>query len=286
MEIQWFPGHMTKSMRMMEENVALCDGIIFVLDARAPFSCINQKLLTVFGSKPVVYALNKSDLVSKESVSLIVKELKNEGKTAVSLNGTQKRDVASLYNAVTESLKEKLESYKKKGIVRPLRIMVAGVPNTGKSTIINSFCGEKRAVTGDKAGVTRGKQWIRLKEIELLDTPGTMPPKFENQYYAKHLAYIGSINDAILDKEGLALELISELSLRAPNCLSEKYGIENIGEIQPIEIFELICKKRGFIMRGNEFDYERGAIAVLDDFRKGRIGKICFETERYNEKNN
>lgn len=286
MEIQWFPGHMTKSMRMMEENIALCDGIIFVLDARAAFSCLNEKLLKVFGSKPVVYALNKSDLISKECASLLVKNLQSEGKRVVSLNGTQKRDVANLYNAVTESLKERIESYKKKGIVRPLRVMVAGVPNTGKSTIINSFCGEKRAVTGDKAGVTRGKQWIRLKDIELLDTPGTMPPKFENQYYAKHLAYIGSINDAILDKDGLCLELISELSLKYPDCLCKKYGIENIGEFQPLEIFEIICKKRGFIMRGNEFDYERGAIAILDDFRKGRIGKICFETEKYNEKNN
>lgn len=285
-DIQWFPGHMTKSMRMMEESVALCDGIIFVLDARAPFACINEKLLSVFGNRPVVYALNKADLVTKQSVAVVLNVFSSEGKKAVALNGTQKKDVNALYNAVVESLSFKLENYKKKGIKRPLRVMVAGVPNTGKSTIINSFCGEKRAVTGDKAGVTRGKQWIRMRDIELLDTPGTMPPKFENQNYAKHLAYVGSINDAILDKEDLALELIKEIVARGFNIFTEKYSIDEPDKLQPIEIFEIICKKRGFIMRGNEFDYERGATAVLDDFRKGRLGKICLENVRYDEKNN
>ncbi len=281
--IQWFPGHMTKSVRMMEENVKLCHGIIFVLDARAPFACVNEKLLTLFGSKPVLYALNKSDLIDKSAVSAIVASFKKEGKTVIPTNGTLKKDVNVLYGAVCEMLLPVIEKNREKGISKPLRVMVAGVPNTGKSTVINSLCGEKRAVTGDKAGVTRGKQWIKLKDIELLDTPGTMPPRFENQYYAKHLAYIGSINDAILDKESLCLELLGELKTVAEKDLREKYGLSDISKMAPLELYDAICRRRGFILRGNEPDYERGARAIIDDFRKGRIGKICLETQRYYE---
>ena len=159
---------------------------------------------------------------------------------------------------------------------KPLRIMVAGIPNTGKSTLINAFAGAKKAVTGDKAGVTKGKQWIKLEGLELLDTPGTMPPSFDDQTYAKHLAYIGSINDDILDFEELTLELLGELAKNRPSALEAKYGITDFGA-PPLELYEQVCRRRGFLLRGGEYDYERCAKAVVDDFRKGRMGKIALE---------
>lgn len=273
---------MTKSMRMIEENVKLCDGVIYVLDARAPFACLNKNLIKIFGEKPVVFVLNKADLISAKQISEIKNNFAKEGIKIIPANGTLKKDVAAIYAETVSRFENKINKAAEKGIKTIIRMMVAGIPNTGKSTVINSLCGEKRAVTGDKAGVTRGKQWIRLKDIELLDTPGTMPPKFENQYYARHLAYIGSINDGILDMQSLCLDYLSEIKDRFPLELKEKYGVDPDGE--PIEIFDAICKKRGFLFKGNEYDYERGARAVFDDFRKGRAGKICLETERCDEK--
>ena len=284
MEIQWFPGHMTKSMRMMEENVKLCDGIIYVLDSRAAFACINAKLLKIFEGKPVLFVLNKADLITAADAAKLVSQFKAEGYSAVAVNGTVKKDASLIYAETVKMLSEKIARNREKGVQKVLRVMVAGVPNTGKSTVINSLCGEKRAVTGDKAGVTRGKQWIKLRDIELLDTPGTMPPKFENQHYARHLAFIGSINDGILDVETLCFEFIKETAKTHPNQLMEKYSLTSVEDKEPLEIFDEICKRRGFLLRGNEFDYERGGKAVIDDFRKGRIGKICLETERYYEK--
>ncbi|MBP5193283.1 MAG: ribosome biogenesis GTPase YlqF [Clostridia bacterium] len=280
MEIQWFPGHMTKSMRMMEESVKLCDGIIYVVDARAPFACVNANLFKIFANKPVLIVVNKADLVAVADLDKIVANLGKEGYAAVCVNGTLQKEVAKIYSAVVGLLAEKISKNKEKGVNKPLRMMVAGIPNTGKSTVINSLCGEKRAITGNKAGVTRGKQWIRLKDIELLDTPGTMPPKFENQYYARHLGYIGSINDDILDLESLCLEFIGEMKEGYPNELKEKYGLSDISG-EPLGIFEEICKKRGYLFKGGEYDYTRGARAVFDDFRKGRMGRICLETQRY-----
>jgi len=267
---------MTKAMRMMEENVKLIDGIIMILDARAPFSCINEKLNKLFEHRPVLYVLNKSDLVERKDVNFALNKLKEEGKKAVSVIGTDKKAVNGLYNEIFSMLSEKLERNKQKGIFKPLRIMVAGIPNTGKSTIINTLSGAKKAVTGDKAGVTKGKQWVRLYDLELLDTPGTMPPSFENQDRARHLAYIGSINDDILDMEDLTLALVEELSTSYPNLMKEKYGIDE-NDVTPLEKYEKICKKRGFLLRGGEYDYTRCAKAVIDDFRKGKIGKIFLD---------
>ena len=162
-----------------------------------------------------------------------------------------------------------------KGLNRTFRFMIAGIPNTGKSTIVNLLSGQKRAKTGDKAGVTRDVRWLRCGAFDLLDTPGTMPPSFENQYHARHLAYIGSINDDILDMDDIALELLGELATLYPEYLTERYGITDFSE--KLGMYEALCKRRGFILRGGEFDYERGAKALIDDFRKGRIGRICLE---------
>ena len=274
--LQWFPGHMTAAMRMMEENLKAVDGVMIVLDSRAPRASLNSKLDKLFVNKKILYVLNKTDLVDGADVKRTVAEFAKEGKETVAVSAMDKRAVDLLYARIFALLKDKLEKNKQKGVFKPIRIMVAGIPNTGKSTIINALCGGKKAVTGNKAGVTRGKQWVRLKELELLDTPGTMPPAFDNQTLAKHLAFIGSMNDANIDFNDLAYELIAELKEKYPTLLKEKYGIEDLN-VETLELFNAICVRRGFLRRGGEYDYERCASAVIDDFRKGRIGKIILD---------
>ncbi len=274
--LQWFPGHMTAAMRMMEENLKAVDGVMIVLDSRAPRASLNSKLDKLFVNKKILYVLNKTDLVDSADVKRTVAEFAKEGKETVAVSAMDKRAVDLLYARIFALLKDKLEKNKQKGVFKPIRIMVAGIPNTGKSTIINALCGGKKAVTGNKAGVTRGKQWVRLKELELLDTPGTMPPAFDNQTLAKHLAFIGSMNDANIDFNDLAYELIAELKEKYPTLLKEKYGIEDLN-VETLELFNAICVRRGFLRRGGEYDYERCASAVIDDFRKGRIGKIILD---------
>ncbi len=281
--IQWFPGHMTKALRMMEDNIKLCDAAIYVIDARAPFACINRKLLRVIGSKPILYLLNKSDLIERSDAALLAKQFSSDNNKVLLTVGTEQKDGKAVYNAVIDLLQDKIEAKKAKGITKAVRVMVVGIPNTGKSTVINSLCGKKQAVTGDKAGVTKGKQWVKLYDIELLDTPGTMPPAFDNQTYAHHLAYVGSINDAILDVESLCLDFIEEMLSTHKGVLNKKYGVDE--EQTPIEVYESICRARGYLMRGGDFDYERCARAVIDDFRKGRLGKICLEKLPILEKN-
>ena len=273
---QWFPGHMTAAMRMMESNLKVVDGVILILDARAPFASINSRLAKLFENKKVLYVLNKSDLVTTDDIKRTMKAFKDEGKEVVSICANDKKTVDLLYDKIFSLLKEKIERNKSKGLFVPMRIMVAGIPNTGKSTIINALSGGKKAVTGNKAGVTKGKQWVRLRELELLDTPGTMPPVFDNQTHAKHLAYIGSMNDKNIDMLDLAYEMIKDLAKTHPNLLKEKYGVEDV-DAEIIEIFNVICSRRGFLLRGGEFDYDRCAIAIIEDFRKGRIGKICLD---------
>lgn len=267
---------MTAAMRMMEENLKLVDGVMIVLDARAPRASLNNKLNKLFVNKKILYVLNKCDLVDGNDIKRTVAEFCAEGKETVAVSAMDKRAVDLLYGKLFSLLKEKLEKNKEKGVFKPIRIMVAGIPNTGKSTIINALCGGKKAVTGNKAGVTKGKQWVRLKDLELLDTPGTMPPAFDNQTLAKHLAYIGSMNDANVDFNDLAYELLGELKEKYPKLLADKYGIEDF-TVSTLELFEKICVRRGFLRRGGEFDYERCATAIIDDFRKGRIGKIILD---------
>jgi ribosome biogenesis GTPase A len=272
--IQWFPGHMTKAMREMEKKRDLCDGVICVLDARAPIATINKNLQKIFGAKPVLYVLNKADLADAK-VDGFMRLFESKGKYCVKCNSTNvgaKRVLMQKLNEITQEKRERAEA---KGLNRTFRFMVAGIPNTGKSTIVNLMGGQKRAKTGDKAGVTRDVRWIKCGAFDLLDTPGTMPPSFDNQYHARHLAYIGSINDDILDMDDVALELLGELAGLYPECLTERYGITDFSE--KLGMYEAVCKRRGFIFRGGEFDYERGAKAIVDDFRKGRTGRICLE---------
>lgn len=265
---------MTAAVRMMEENVKYVDGVLMILDARVPHACINYKLENLFVNKKTLYVLNKSDLADFAEVKKTLAEFKNEGKTAVAVSATDKKTVDFLYSKIFSLLKEKIEKNKAKGVFKPLRVMVAGIPNTGKSTIINAIVGGKKAQTGDKAGVTRGKQWIRIKELEFLDTPGTMPPAFTNQKYAKHLAYVGSMNDDNIDFMDLCLELLTELKEKYPSLIKERYGLETESGA---DMLDKICVKRGFLGKGAAPDYERCAAAVIDDFRKGRIGKVVLD---------
>lgn len=284
--IQWFPGHMKKAMRDMEEKRALCDGVICVLDARAPIATYNPKLPEIFKGKPVLYVLNKSDL-SDGKCEKFVSLIEGQGKPCVAIsavNGASRRALEKRLQILT---KEKRERAENKGVNRRFRYTVVGIPNTGKSTIVNLLGGAKRAKTGDIAGVTRDVRWIKCADFDLLDTPGTMPPSCETQYLARHLAYIGSLNDDILDIADVSLELLKELKANYPAALYERYGIEcgAAGDAsdeeaqtrEAVAMLETACKRRGFILRGGEFDYERGARAVIDDFRKGRLGKICLE---------
>ena len=267
---------MTAAMRMMEENLKAVDGVMIVLDARAPRASLNNKLSKLFINKKVLYVLNKSDLISGQDIKRTISEFTAEGKEIIAVSAMDKKAVDLLYNRLFLLLKDKIERNREKGVFKPIRIMVAGIPNTGKSTIINALCGGKKAVTGNKAGVTKGKQWVRLRELELLDTPGTMPPAFDNQTLAKHLAYIGSMNDANIDFNDLAFEFLCEMKEKYPELLKSKYSIDEL-EVETLELFNAICVRRGFLMKGGEYDYERCATAIIDDFRKGRIGKIILD---------
>ena len=272
--IQWFPGHMTKAMRMMEENLSLVDGVIFVLDARCPAASFNLRLKKLANNKPVLFVLNKGDLAD-ERADVLLKLIREQGAVAVRINAVNTSSKRDILGAIEKIVAEKRAKALEKGYNKVFRFMVAGVPNTGKSTLINLLAGSRRAETGDKAGVTRGKQWIRCENFELLDTPGTMPPAFENQYLATHLAFAGSINDDILDIDDIALALLKELSEKYPRRLLERYSITGG---TPLEMLEKVCEVRQFLVRGGEFDYERGERAVIDDFRKGKLGRITLDT--------
>ena len=262
---------MTRAMRMMEQSVGLTDGLIFVLDARCPAASYNRRILNLNQGKPVLYVLNKSDLAD-ERVDILIAAMQAHTVKINAANASSKRDILG---AIDNLIREKREKNALKGLNKTFRFMVAGVPNTGKSTLINLLAGSKRAVTGDRAGVTKGKQWIRLDNIELLDTPGTMPPSFDNQKLALHLAYVGSINDDILDLDDIALELLGELYSKYPARLKDRYGVTGGTKL---EMLDCVCERMGFKLKGGEYDYERAERAVIDDFRKGRLGRITLDS--------
>ena len=264
---------MAKAVRMMEENLKLCDAVVFVLDARAPVSSFNPRLADMVGAKPVLYILNKGDLADG-GADMAASAMQKAGKPAVRIAATMPSSARALTAAMEALTAEKRARLAEKGVNKPLRFLVAGIPNTGKSTVINLLAGGRKAQVGDKAGVTRAKQWVRCGAFELLDTPGTMPPSLVNQTLARRLAYLGSVNDDILDREEVALALLAELWEKYPAALAERYGIDG-GE--PLAMYEQLCRRRGFVLKGNDYDYSRGAIALLDDLRKGRLGKICLD---------
>ncbi len=277
MTIQWFPGHMTKALRMMEENVKIVDAIGYVLDARAPASCFNPSFNKIVGNKPCLFILNKCDLADQLKVDKWCKYFQSNDLAYIKVTATASAEASKIANGFASITADLRAKYKAKGIFKPVRCLIIGVPNCGKSTLINCLSGKKAVITGDKPGVTKGKQWVRLQSgLELLDTPGTLWPKFENEQIAARLCFIGSVKDDVVDLYEVANMLIAELVAQYPQMLSERFKID-IENKSTAEIFEKIALKRGFLLRGGEVDFERCSKAVLDDFRKGKIGKITLD---------
>ncbi len=274
--INWFPGHMTKSLRQMEATLGLADVIIYVLDSRAVHSCMNPVFDEMIASKPIVYVLNKSDLVPMNELKVWQAKLTSEKSVASIVDATTSGSTKNILGSVKMLAQNKLNKYKSKGIKASLRGMVIGVPNCGKSTLINNFCGKAKAITGNRPGVTRGKQWVRVNDsLELLDTPGTLYPKLSNEVVARHLAFIGSIKDEVTDTFALTCEFLKELNEIAPNALVNRYKTPFLED--SLATLTQIAKNRGFIVRGGEVDIERAQSAVIDDFRKGRLGKVMLD---------
>ena len=284
MNIQWYPGHMTKAKRAMEESIKLIDLIIELVDARAPLSSRNPDIDSLGRGKARIVLLNKADMADERYNDAWAAYFKGQGCHVAKVNARSGAGLKKISAVVQEACKEKIERDRKRGILnRPLRAMVAGIPNVGKSTFINSFAGKACAKTGNKPGVTKGNQWIRLnKSLELLDTPGILWPKFEDQTAGMKLAFIGSINDNILNTEELAAQLILFLAQDYPGRLEERYGIsfEDL-DIKDISggyvILEKIAKARGCLLKGSAYDTAKAAVLLLDDFRSCRLGRITLE---------
>lgn len=277
MHFQWYPGHMTKARRMMQENIKLIDLIIELVDARIPLSSRNPDIDELGRNKARLILLNKADLAEDSRNDEWIEYFREKGWSAVKVNSKKGGGIKSIQSVIQEACREKTERDRKRGILnRPVRAMVVGIPNVGKSTFINALAGKACAKTGNKPGVTKGKQWIRLnKNVELLDTPGILWPKFEDQEVGLKLAFIGSIKDEILQTEELAAELIRFLNASYPGVLEEKYSIE-AGE-DPYEELRLIAESRHCLLKGSGLDTEKAAGILLDDFRNGRLERITLE---------
>ncbi len=278
MHFQWYPGHMTKARRMMQENIKLVDLIIELVDARIPLSSRNPDIDELGRNKARLILLNKADLAEDRKNDEWLEYFKDRGYSAVKVNSRKGGGIKSIQSVIQEACREKMERDRKRGILnRPVRAMVAGIPNVGKSTFINALAGKACAKTGNKPGVTKGKQWIRLnKNVELLDTPGILWPKFEDQEVGLKLAFIGSIKDEVLQTEELAAELAGFLSREYPGVMEEKYAFE--ASEDKYECLRRIAESRHCLVRGSELDTEKAASILLDDFRNGRLGRITLET--------
>ena len=278
MNIQWYPGHMTKAKRAMKEDVKLVDLVIELVDARAPLASRNPDIDSLAAGKGRVILLNKADLASEKANAAWIAYFESQGFQVMKIDARAKATLKQLNALIQEACKEKIERDRRRGILnRPVRAMVVGIPNVGKSTFINSFAGKAAAKTGNKPGVTKGNQWIRLnKQVELLDTPGILWPKFEDQRVGLLLAFIGSINDEILEKDELASELADYLRNITPGLLKERYGIEEDGK-KPYELLDEIAAARACLTKGGVNDLTKAARLLLDEFRGGKLGRITLE---------
>ncbi len=277
MDYHWYPGHMTKAVRQMKEDIKLIDLVIELLDARIPLSSRNPDIDDLGKNKARLVLLNKSDLADETDNNKWIQYFKDKGIIALKINSKNKQGIKEINNAVQIACKEKIERDKKRGIInRPVRAMVVGIPNVGKSTFINAYAGRAAAKTGNKPGVTKGKQWIKLnKSLELLDTPGILWPKFDDQTIGMHLAFIGSINDNILDVTELAYQLVKLLATTYPKVVVERYKIE--GHEDPLQVMYQVAEVRGCRLKGNQPDLEKTSKIIMDDFRAGKLGRITLD---------
>ncbi len=277
MHFQWYPGHMTKAKRMMQENIKLIDLVIELVDARVPISSRNPDIDELGKNKARLILLNKSDLAEDKWNDAWSEYFREKGFSVVKVNSKKGGGIKSINGVIQEACKEKIERDRKRGILnRPVRAMVVGIPNVGKSTFINALAGKACAKTGNKPGVTKGKQWIRLnKNVELLDTPGILWPRFEDQAVGLKLAFIGSIKDEILQTEELAAELVKFMNENYPGVLEGKYNVEE--DEDPYGMIAKIAESRHCMVRGNELDTEKASVLLMDDFRNGRLGRLTLE---------
>ena len=276
--IQWFPGHMAKTRRKIKEILPLIDAVAEVVDARIPISSRNPELKSLIGEKPLIILLNKCDMADEKATEEWIKYYKAEGVTAIALDCKTGKGINLFKGTVKTALADRLKYYAEKGMVgKPLRVMVVGIPNVGKSSFINRIAGNNKAKAENRPGVTRGNQWFTIdKQLELLDTPGVLWPKFEDKTVGEHLAFTGAVKDNILDTELLAVRLLELLKNTAPEKLAARYGELDLSG----DGYDLLCevgKKRGMLIRGGETDTERAANMLLEEYRACKIGRITLE---------
>ena len=278
MNINWYPGHMKKTKESIQKNLKMVDVVFELIDARIPYSSQNPVIESIVGDKPRVIILNKSDLADSRSNKIWQEYFNQKDIPSVLVDSITGKGIESLLNMSLDVTKEKRDSFEKRGVInRPTRAMIIGIPNVGKSTLINTLSGRKGTKTGNRPGITKTNQWIKTRGLlELLDTPGILWPKFEDQSVGLNLAFTGAIKDEILDTETLALRLLERLILSFPNLIQKRYGIE-INEDTGLNVMGKIAKKRGCIIRGGEIDYTKVSVIILDEFRKGIIGNITLE---------
>lgn len=278
MNINWYPGHMKKTRESIEKNLPLVDIVFELIDARIPISSRNPIIDDILGNKPRIVILNKSDLASEEGNKVWEEYFLKKNLITVCINALSGKGIDRLIKLSNELYKEKRHGFEKKGIInKPIRVMILGIPNVGKSTLINTLAKKKSAKTGNKPGITKSNQWIKTKSnLELLDTPGILWPKFEDKRVGLHLAFTGAIKDEILDIETLALKLIEILAKNFPNLLKNRYNVE-IDNKSYSQVMEEIGRKRGALIKGGEIDYTKTSNIILDEFRKGIIGRITLE---------
>lgn len=277
--VQWFPGHMAKTRRLIKESLNLVDGVVEIVDARIPVSSRNPALDSIIKKKPRIILLNKCDVADSKATSMWLKYFRDKGFYAAAVDCRTGKGLNSFDSLVKQALKSVIERNDAKGMSgKPLRLMVVGIPNTGKSSFINRMGKNAKAKVADKAGVTRQNQWFVVGNgIELLDTPGVLWPKFDDPEVGDKLAFIGSVKDEVTDKETLACRLLESLAATRPQAIEDRYKISGISGLQGWEILEMIGKKRGFLIKGGEIDYERAAVIVADEFRGGKLGRITLE---------
>lgn len=278
LNINWYPGHMKKTKDLMKSNLKLVDVVVELLDSRIPYSSKNPDIDTLMAGKPRVVLLNKSDISDRAKLNKWINYYKEQGIKAIPIDAMKGTGVNKIVDECKNAVKDKMDSLKEKGRKeRAIRIMIVGVPNVGKSSLINKLTGRRSTQTGDRPGVTKGKQWVKLRgNLELLDTPGILWPKFEDQDVALNLAFTRAIKDEILDVETLALRLIEKLMVIEPEKLAARYKLDELGETG-IETMDMIAQKRGFITGRKEIDYTRTATTVLNEFRTGKLGNITLE---------